>query len=121
MIETDAEGYVEGSPNPAQYGSFPRVLGRYVREEGLLRLEEAVRKMTSYSAQTIGILNKGIVRVGADADLVAFDADTVADTATFDNPKSYPDGIEYVVVNGEVVVDRGEFDGRMVGSVVRKR
>ena len=121
MIETDAEGYVEGSPNPAQYGSFPRVLGRYVREERLLRLEEAVRKMTSYSAQTIGIPNKGIVRVGADADLVAFDADTVADTATFDNPKSYPDGIEYVVVNGEVVVDRGEFDGRMVGSVVRKR
>ena len=121
MIETDAEGYVDGSPNPAQYGSFPKVLGRYVREEGLLRIEEAVRKMTSYSAQTIGIPNKGIIRPGADADLILFNADTVIDTATHENPKSYPRGIEYVVVNGEVVVDQGDYDGRMLGRVIRKR
>ena len=121
MVETDAEGYVEGSPNPAQYGAFPRVLGRYVRDEGLLSLEQAVFKMTSYSAQTIGIPNKGVIRPGADADIVLFDPGSVTDTATYESPKSYPRGIEYVVVNGEVVVDRGEYAGRMVGRVVRKR
>ena len=119
MIETDAEGYVEGSPAPRQYGTFPRVIGRYVRQERLLRLEEAIRKMTSYPAQTIGLSNKGVIRRGANADLVVFNADTVIDRSTVEHPKRYPDGIEYVLVNGQVVVEHGEFNGKMVGRVIR--
>ena len=120
MIETDAMGYVEGSPPPGQYGTFPRILGRYVREEKLLRLEEAIRKMTSYPAQTMGLSKKGAIRNGADSDLVVFNADTVIDRSTFEDPKRYPEGIEYVLVNGEVVVDQGEFSGKMKGRVIRK-
>ena len=120
MVETDAEGYVEGSPAPRQYGTFPRVLGRYVRDKKLIRLEEAIRKMTSYPAQTMKIPNKGIIRKGADADLVVFNAETVIDVSTLDDPKRYPKGIEYVVVNGKIVVEEGEYNGKMVGRVVRK-
>ena len=120
MIETDAMGFVEGKPPPGQYGTYPRVLQRYVREEGILRLEEAIRKMTSYPAQTMGLFNKGVVRPGADADLVVFDPDKVRDTSTIEEPVQYPEGIEYVLVNGQVVVDHGEFNGAMVGRVIRK-
>ena len=121
MIETDAMGYVEGKPPPGQYGTYPRVLQRYVREEKLLRLEEAVRKMTSYPAQTMGLFNKGVVRPGADADLVVFDPDTVRDRSTVEDPIQYPEGIEYVLVNGHMVVERGAFTGEMAGRVVRKQ
>ena len=121
MIETDAMGYVEGKPPPGQYGTYPRVLQRYVREEKLLRLEEAVRKMTSYPAQTMGLFNKGVVRPGADADLVVFDPDTVRDRSTVEDPIQYPEGIEYVLVNGHMVVERGTFTGEMAGRVVRKQ
>ena len=118
MIETDAMGFVEGNPSIGQYGSFPRVLGYYVREKGLLRLEEAVRKMTSYAAQTMGLKRKGLLREGADADITIFDFDTVS--AALDGNKRYPRGIEYVAVNGRVVVDRGRYDGAMAGRVVRR-
>ena len=120
MIETDAMGFVEGSPSAGQYGTFPRLLSYYVREKKLLRLEEAVRKMTSYAAQTMRLQRKGVIREGADADIVIFDLNRVSERATLEEPKRYPDGIEYVVVNGEVVVDRGEFNGKMAGRVVRK-
>ena len=120
MIETDAMGFVEGSPSAGQYGTFPRVLSYYVREKRLLRLEEAVRKMTSYSAQTMGLQGKGVIREGADADIVIFDLDTINERATLEEPKHYPDGIEYVLVNGQVVVNKGKFTGRMAGRVVRK-
>ena len=118
MIETDAMGFVEGNPSIGQYGSFPRVLGYYVREKKLLRLEEAVRKMTSYAAQTMGLRRKGLLREGADADITVFDLDTVS--ASLDGNKCYPKGIEYVVVNGRVVVDGGRYEGAMAGRVVRR-
>ena len=118
MIETDAMGFVEGNPSIGQYGSFPRVLGYYVREKKLLRLEEAVRKMTSYAAQTMGLRRKGMLREGADADITIFDLDTVS--AALDGNKRYPKGIEYVVVNGQVVVDAGGYHGAMAGRVVRR-
>ena len=76
--------------------------------------------MTSYPAQTMKIPNKGIIRKGADADLVVFNAETVIDVSTLDDPKRYPKGIEYVVVNGKIVVEEGEYNGKMVGRVVRK-
>ena len=118
MIETDAMGFVEGNPSIGQYGSFPRVLGYYVREKKLLRLEEAVRKMTSYAAQTMGLRRKGMLREGADADITIFDLDTVS--AALDGNKRYPTGIEYVVVNGRVVVDASGYHGAMAGRVVRR-
>ena len=118
MIETDAMGFVEGNPSIGQYGSFPRVLGYYVREKKLLRLEEAVRKMTSYAAQTMGLRRKGMLREGADADITIFDLDSVS--AALDGNKCYPKGIEYVVVNGQVVVDAGGYHGAMAGRVVRR-
>ena len=118
MIETDAMGFVEGNPSIGQYGSFPRVLGYYVREKKLLRLEEAVRKMTSYAAQTMGLRRKGMLREGADADITIFDLDTVS--AALDGNKRYPKGIEHVVVNGQVVVEAGGYHGAMAGRVVRR-
>ena len=119
MIETDAMGFVEGNPSIGQYGSFPRVLGYYVREKKLLRLEEAVRKMTSYAAQTMGLRRKGMLREGADADITIFDLGSVR--AALDGEPCYPRGIEYVVVNGEVVVDAGVYRGAMAGRVVRRQ
>ena len=118
MIETDAMGFVEGNPSIGQYGSFPRVLGYYVREKKLLRLEEAVRKMTSYAARAMGLRRKGMLREGADADITIFDLDSV--TASLDGNKCYPKGIEYVMVNGQVVVDGGDYRGAMAGRVVRR-
>ena len=118
MIETDAMGFVEGNPSIGQYGSFPRVLGYYVRETKLLRLEEAVRKMTSYAARTMGLARKGVLREGADADITVFDLDNVS--AALDGNQCYPRGIEYVAVNGQVVVDRGRHEGAMAGRVIRK-
>ena len=119
MIETDVMGFVEGNPSIGQYGSFPRVLGYYVREKKLLRLEEAVRKMTSFAAQTMGLRRKGMLREGADADVTVFDLDSVS--ASLDGDKCYPRGIEHVVVNGRVVVDGGRYEGAMAGRVIRRR
>ena len=118
MIETDAMGFVEGNPSIGQYGSFPRVLGYYVRERKLLRLEEAVRKMTSCAARTMGLHRKGMLREGADADITMFDLDTVS--ASLDGNKCHPKGIEYVVIDGQVVVDAGRYHGAMAGRVIRR-
>ncbi len=120
MLETDAMGYSDGKPPPGQYGTYPRVLGQYVRDEKLISLEEAVRKMTSYPAQTMGLSGKGVVRKGADADLVLFNLDDVRDTSSMEDPGRYPEGIEYVLVNGQVVVDEGRYNGKKVGRVMRR-
>ena len=105
-------------PHPRYYGTFPRVLGRYVREEKVLSLEEAVKKMTSVPAERFGLSDRGVVREGAWADLVLFDAQTVADRATYTDPHQYPEGIPYVVVNGVVVVDQREHTGALPGQVL---
>ena len=110
----------EGKPHPRSYGTHPRVLGRYVRELGLLTWEEAIRKMTSGPAQRLGLAAKGIVRPGLDADLVVFDPATVSDRATFDEPHQYPDGIEHVLVNGELVVSGGNHLGTLPGHVLTR-
>lgn len=110
-----------GKPHPRFYGTFPRILGRYVRLEGVLRLEDAVRRMTSYPAQTFRIDNKGLIREGFDADLVVFDPDTVLDRSTYQEPHQYPVGIEYVIVNGEVVVEKGRHTGAAPGKFLSLR
>ena len=116
MVCTD--GIVLGKPHPRAYGSFPRIIGRYVRD-GVLRLEEAVRKMTSMPAQTFGLLDRGLLRPGMCADISVFDPDTVIDKATYQDPHQFPEGIEYVIVNGKVTVEGGEHTGARAGQVLR--
>jgi N-acyl-D-amino-acid deacylase len=105
-----------GRPHPRYYGTFPRVLGRYVREEHVLTLEDAVRKMTSLPAQRMKLMDRGILRAGMWADVVVFDADKVIDKATFDKPHAYPEGISHVIVNGVTVVRNGEHTGALPGK-----
>jgi N-acyl-D-aspartate/D-glutamate deacylase len=120
MVSFDSDGTAAspdfgGQPHPRWYGTFPRVLGHYVREEGLLGLEEAVRKMTSLPAQRMGLLDRGLVRPGMWADLVVLDPERVIDRATFDDPHQFPDGIGDVLVNGVRVIADGEHTGKLPG------
>jgi N-acyl-D-aspartate/D-glutamate deacylase len=127
MVGTDSGSctttgpFRRGKPHPRTYGTYPRILGKYVREEKVLRLEEAVRKMTSFPAQRFGILDRGLLRPGMYADLVAFDPEKVIDTATFEDPHRFPEGMPYVVVNGRVTVDGGRYTGMFAGRTLRKR
>ncbi len=105
--------------HPRAYGSFPRILGRYVREERLLRLEEAVRKMTSLPAQRIGLRDRGLLRPGFFADLTVFNPESVIDRATFEDPHRFSDGIVHVFVNGEMVVESGRPTGKLPGRILR--
>jgi len=106
-------------PHPRSYGTFPRVLGRYVRELHAITLEDAVRKMTSANAEKISLTDRGRIKVGWAADITVFDPATVADRATFTNPHQYPVGIPYVIVNGQVVLDAGNHTGALPGRVLR--
>jgi N-acyl-D-amino-acid deacylase len=105
-------------PHPRNYGTFPRVLGRYVREKKVLSLEEAVKKMTSVTARRFGLSDRGVIREGAWADLLLFDPQTVSDRATFTDPHKFPVGIPCVVVNGVVVIDQGQHTGALPGQVL---
>jgi dihydroorotase/N-acyl-D-amino-acid deacylase len=109
----------EGVPHPRSYGTFPRVLAHYVRDRGILTLEEAVRKMTTMPARRMGLTDRGTVAVGMKADLVVFHPVTVTDQATFAEPHRYPTGIAFVMVNGRLAVDRGRFHDTRSGSVLR--
>ena len=105
-------------PHPREYGTFARVLGRYVRERGVLTLEQAVRKMSGATAQRLGLQDRGLLREGFFADIAVFDPDRVIDRATFPEPHQYAEGVEYVLVNGTLVVDGGEHTGARPGSVL---
>jgi N-acyl-D-amino-acid deacylase len=119
-IETDAFSLGRGKAHPALYGAFPRVLGSYVREQRLVPLEEAIRKMTSLSAQRLGLRDRGLVREGYAADLTVFDPETVGDNTTYSETGRPPSGIEYVVVNGTVLVEHGRVDTKtLAGRVLR--
>jgi N-acyl-D-aspartate/D-glutamate deacylase len=101
-----AEGALaQGSPHPRSYGTFPRILGKYVRDDHAIELPDAIRRMTGAAAQQMGIRDRGIIAQGAYADLVVFNPATVTDNATYDQPHRYPTGIEYVIVNGVPVLD----------------
>ncbi|HEX6511867.1 MAG TPA: amidohydrolase family protein, partial [Chloroflexota bacterium] len=108
-----------GLPHPRSYGTNVRVLGHYVRDVQSFPLEEAVRKMTSLPASVLGVKHRGLLRPGCWADVVVFDPERVADKATFDTPKQYPAGVEYVLVNGELVIARGEHTGARPGRPMR--
>jgi|Deesub1362B_J571_1020462.scaffolds.fasta_scaffold00641_12 N-acyl-D-amino-acid deacylase len=107
-----------GVPHPRNYGTFPRVLKRYVREKGVISLEEAIRKMTSLPAQTLRIKNRGLIREGMYADITIFNFDKITDKATFKKPHQYPKGIMYVIVNGEPVIEKGKYNGKLPGMII---
>jgi N-acyl-D-amino-acid deacylase len=119
MVGTDST-FLGDKPSPRTYGSFPRILGQFVRDEQLLSIEEAVRKMTSAPAARLGLTDRGLVRDGFAADLVVFDPARVRSNATYDQPRQYPDGIEYVAVSGQLVVDRGVHTGALPGRALRR-
>lgn len=108
----------EDCPHPRHYGTFPRILGRYVRELGVLSLEEAIRRMTSLPADRIGLTDRGRIAPGYWADLVIFDPHTVVDCSTYRHPHQAPKGINYVLVNGEVVVEEGLLTENLPGRVL---
>src|SRR5215813_14103285 len=111
----------QGKPHPRLYGTFPRVLGHYARDLGLLDLPQAIHKMTGGAAAALGLADRGTIVVGNAADLVLFDPETIADRASFDDPHQYPDGIDMVIVNGVVVIDRGQHTGALAGRLLRRR
>ena len=124
-IDTDSSARAEDGPlsesksHPRAWGTFPRILGRYVRDEGLLGLEEAIRKMTSRPAARVNLLDRGILRPGFAADVTVFDPETIRDVATFDDPNRYSEGIRYVIVNGRLVVDEGRITEERPGRALR--
>ena len=119
MIASDAILFGE-YPNPRTYGCFPIVLAEFVRAEKHLRLPEAIRKMTSFPAQRLGLPDRGILRDGFKADIVVFNPDTVRTDATKEDPHHYPVGIDYVIVNGKVVIENGENTGALPGRGLRR-
>jgi N-acyl-D-aspartate/D-glutamate deacylase len=116
-VATEGE-LARGNPHPRYYGTFPRVLGRYVREENVLTLEEAIRKMTSANAAKIRIYDRGLLRPGLAADVTIFDAARIIDHSTYEKPHQYSTGVEYVIVNGQLVLDQGRHTGARPGTII---
>ena len=110
----------DGHPHPRWYGTFPRVLGRYVRDLKVLSLSEAIHKMTLMPAKAMGLNDRGSIKVGKKADLTLFNPKTIIDKATFEKPHQYSEGIEYVIVNGKLAVDQGVFKSVKSGRVLLK-
>lgn len=113
------DGMISENPHPRLYGSFPKVLGRYVRDEKLISLEEAIYKMTKKPAKTFKIVDRGVLKEGYFADIVIFDQDKIIDKGTFLDSKQYPEGIDYVIINGKIVMDEGEYKKVLAGEVMR--
>ena len=112
---------LRGKPHPRSYGTSARVLGRYVRERGVLTLEQAVWKLAGFPAKRLGLVDRGRVAAGLKADVVVFDAATVADQATYEDPHRYAVGVDFVVVNGRLTVDNGRHLGTLAGKVLKRR
>jgi N-acyl-D-amino-acid deacylase len=117
---TSPEGILgQEHPHPRAYGTFPRILRKYVREEKVLTLEDALRKMSALPAQRLRLTDRGVLKAGMWADVVIFDPANVRDLATFDNPNQLSEGMEYVLVNGVPVIDQGKMTGALPGKVLR--
>jgi N-acyl-D-amino-acid deacylase len=115
------DGLLGGKPHPRVYGSFPKVLGRYVRSENIMKLEDAIRKMTGKPAEVFGFDRRGLLKAGYYADLVIFDPNTVIDNGDYVDPARFPTGIHYVLVNGRIVLDNGRHTQARAGKVLRKK
>jgi N-acyl-D-amino-acid deacylase len=120
FVNACTDGLLGGRPHPRAYGTYPRILGRYVREQKTLTLEEAVRKLSGLAADAFGFQDHGYLRPGKRANVVLFDPDRVADTATFEDPARFPIGIHHVVVGGRLVIRDGELTGAQPGNVLRR-
>ena len=126
MIGTDSSAVVpygvlgQGKPHPRGYGTFPKVLGRYVRKEKTLTLENAIRKMTSLPARKLGLKDRGLIKEGTYADIAIFNPENILDKATYTEPHQYPQGIEYVLVNGKVTIERNKHTETLAGKALRK-
>jgi N-acyl-D-aspartate/D-glutamate deacylase len=107
-----------GVPHPRSYGTFARVLAVYVREKGVITLEEAVRKMSSFPAARIGLNDRGVLRPGMKADIAVFDPAHVRDMATYEKPHQYAEGFAYVIVNGQIVYENGAMTGPRPGKII---
>jgi len=107
-----------GMPHPRNYGTFPRVIAHYVRERGVIAIEEAIRKMTSMPAQVFRIKQRGMLREGMHADITVFDYQSFKDSASFSDPHQYGQGLQYVIVNGDIVVSNGIHTGNLPGMLV---
>ena len=118
LVAIGTDGLFGGEPHPRVYGSYPRILGHYVRDENLLTLEEAIRKMTALPARAMGIDGKGVLKPGMDADVVVFDPEVVSSSASYENPRQYPQGISHVFVNGEAVVAESDVTQNKPGEVI---
>jgi N-acyl-D-amino-acid deacylase len=117
---TSPEGILgQEHPHPRAYGTFPRILRKYVREEKVLTIEDAIRKMSALPAQRLRLTDRGVLKAGMWADVVIFDPATVRDLATFDNPNQLSEGMEFVLVNGVPVIDQGKMTGALPGKVLR--
>jgi N-acyl-D-amino-acid deacylase len=119
MVGTDST-FIGAKPSPRTYGSYPRILGQFVRDEALLTLEDAVAKMTSMPAARLGLKDRGRIADGYVADLVVFDPATVRSNATYDEPRKFPVGIESVIVDGTLVVHDGDHTGALPGRALRR-
>jgi N-acyl-D-amino-acid deacylase len=111
----------KGKPHPRSYGTFPRVLGKYIRDEHILPMKDMLKKMTSVPAKNFGFAQRGALKEDYFADIVIFDEKRVIDKATFKDPHQYPEGIDYVVVNGAVVINKGEHSGLLPGRILRRQ
>ena len=124
-IDNDSEGAApdgilgQAHPHPRAYGTFPRILNKYVREEKALTLEDAIRKFSALPAQRMRLVDRGVLKLGMGADVVIFDPATVRDRATFDSPNQLSEGMDYVLVNGVPVIDQGKMTGKLPGKVLR--
>jgi N-acyl-D-amino-acid deacylase len=117
-----AEGlFLKQSTHPRAYGNFARLLGKYVREEKLISLQESIRRMTGLPAANLGLDRRGLIREGYFADLVVFDPKTITDRATYDDPHQYATGVKYVLVNGVTVIENGKHTGEKPGRALRGR
>lgn len=114
------DGLLGGKPHPRVYGAFPRVLAKYVRDEGFLSMEEAIYKMTYKAAKVFGLSDRGCLEEGKAADIVIFDQSIIKDKGTYTEPEQYPDGIETVIINGKVVIESGNYANLIAGDVIRK-
>ena len=112
---------VGGRPHPRGWGAFARYFAVYVRQLGLVSWEEMVRRLTGAAAARLGLPDRGLLRTGMAADVVCLDAASVRDMATYDDPRRYPEGIPYVVVNGKLVIDQGRHTGNLPGRALRKK
>ncbi|WP_166353754.1 N-acyl-D-amino-acid deacylase family protein [Phytoactinopolyspora limicola] len=119
-IASDGGASTSSSTHPRRYGTFPRVLGRYVRDAGVLSLEDAVRKMTYLPATILGMVDRGVIAPGMVADLAIFNPDTVIDRATFEQPRQYAEGVEHVIVNGRLALHDGVLTGARSGRALRR-